>query len=62
MFAAYLVCQNDHLEITKTCERAASVVGYNGQTVCRSVTSIAADNESDCEDVREKQNGPVCRN
>ena len=59
MFAAYLVCQNDHLGITKACERAASVVGCNAQTVRRWLTSIATDNESDCEGVREKQNGPV---
>ena len=38
---------------------AAASDDLSGQTVRRWVTSIAADNDSDGEDVRKKQNGPV---
>ena len=45
----------DHESVRKSCVRR----WLQRKTVRRWVTSIAADNESNCEDVREKQNGPV---
>ena len=58
MLAAYLASKNDHLGLIKACERDASVVGFNGQTVRRWVKAIAAEDDSECDDVPEKRNGP----